>query len=64
MLKPELQTVVEHLCKDGCNAVNSYISAIQSGDYPELVRGLDHQDRDAVLAELKSIMAIYDRNKP
>jgi len=61
MLKPELQTVVEKLCEDGCKAVNQYINAIQSGDYPAPLRKLDHRDCDAILAELKSIMAVYDR---
>ncbi len=61
MLKPELQTVVEKLCEDGCKAVNQYIDAIQAGDYPAALRKLDHQDCDAILAELKSIMAVYER---
>lgn len=63
MLKPEIQTVVERLCEDGCSAVNQYIAAIQSGRYPEAMRELDHKDCDAVLAELKSIMSVYDHNK-
>ena len=61
MLKPELQTVVEHLCEDGCKAVNQYINKIQAGDYPAPMRQLDSQECEAVLAELKSIMAVYDR---
>ena len=61
MLKPELQTIVDHLCADGCKAVNQYISAMQAGDFPATMRALNHQERDLVLAELKSIMAVYDR---
>lgn len=61
MLKPELQTVVEKLCEDGCKAVNQYIDAIEAGDYPSAMRQLNHQECDAILTELKSIMAVYDR---
>lgn len=63
MLKPELQTVVEQLCEDGCVAVNQYISEIQSGKYPAAMRQLDRQECETVLTELKSIMAVYERKQ-
>lgn len=61
MLKPELQSVVERLCEDGCTAVNQYIADIQAGCQPAPMRHLNDQDSEAVLAELKSIMAVYER---
>ena len=61
MLKPELQSVVEQLCKDGCKRVSSYIREIQAGECPRQMRKLNRQECDEVMAELKSIMAVYDR---
>lgn len=61
MLKQELQTIVDQLCEDGCKAVNRYINEIESGEYPEQMRALNRREREEVLAELHSIMAVYDR---
>lgn len=61
MLKPELQSIVEQLCEDGCKRVNRYIREIQAGDYPSQMRRLQRQDCDAILTELKAIMAVYER---
>jgi len=60
MLKPELQTIVEQLCADGCNAVNQYIAEIQSGHCPATMQELNREDCETVLVELKSIMAVYE----
>ena len=62
MLKPELQAVVDQLCEDGCKAVSQYITEIQSGEYPAQMRALNRQECETVLAELESIMAVYDRD--
>ena len=61
MLKPELQSVVDQLCEDGCKRVSKYIREIQAGDYPRQMRKFNRQECDEVMAELKSIMAVYDR---
>jgi hypothetical protein len=61
MLKPALQSVVEQLCEDGCKRVSRYIREIAAGDYPRQMRKLNPQECDEVMAELKSIMAVYDR---
>ncbi|MEJ2361012.1 MAG: hypothetical protein P8Z75_06240 [Gammaproteobacteria bacterium] len=61
MLNAELQSVVERLCEDGCSAVTQYISDIEAGHYPAQMQHLDHRACDAVLDELKSIMAVYAR---
>ena len=60
MLKPELQAIVDQLCENGCKAVAQYISEIQSGEYPTQMHALNRQECEMVLAELKSIMAVYD----
>lgn len=61
MLKPELQTVVERLCEDGCRAVSRYILEIETGQMPDSMQGLNLSDRETILAELKSIMAVYEQ---
>ncbi|MBI1423692.1 MAG: hypothetical protein GC149_09535 [Gammaproteobacteria bacterium] len=61
MLEPALQTIVDRLCEDGCTAVNDYIKQIERGEYPALMRDLNPQQGQQVLAELLSIMAVYTR---
>lgn len=61
MHNTELQSVVERLCEDGCQAVTQYIVDIQAGRYPRAMQHLSRPDCEAVLAELKSIMAVYER---
>jgi hypothetical protein len=63
MLKPELQAIVDQLCEDGCKAVGHYIDEIESGSDPMPMKQLQPTDREQVLAELKSIMAVYDRSE-
>jgi hypothetical protein len=60
MLKPELQTIVDRLCEDGCTAVNQYILEIQSGHCPTSMQQLNRNDCETVLVELQSIMAVYE----
>jgi hypothetical protein len=62
MLKPELQSVVDQLCTDGCKRVNRYIREIQAGDYPHQMRKLNPQECAEVMSELQAIMAVYDRD--
>lgn len=61
MLNAELQSVVERLCEDGCRAVSQYISDIEAGHHPEPMQHMNQEDTHAVLDELKSIMAVYER---
>jgi hypothetical protein len=60
-IDPELQQVIDTLCNDGCKAVSSYILAIEAGEYPACMQSLTEAEQQKVLAELKSIMAVYDR---
>jgi len=61
MLEPVLQQVVEQLCNEGCQQVNAYIQEIESGQLPDNMQPLNNGDREKVLSELKSIMAVYER---
>ena len=55
-----VQQCVELLCSDGCKAVRRYIKQLEEGEVVSHTQSLTHTDRDAVLYELKSIMAVYE----
>lgn len=61
MLRPELQNIIEQLCAAGCQQVNVHITAIEAGEVPGEMRGLDRSDRQLILGELRAIMAVYER---
>lgn len=52
---------VELLCQEGCNDVRATIVRIESGIEVPLMAGMPTEEVEAVLAELKAIMAVYDR---
>ena len=62
MTKPpqKLQQCVESLCGDGCQAVNGYIEQLERGGSVPQTELLSYEDRQELLRELKSIMAVYD----
>lgn len=59
-LPENLQLCVESLCGDGCQAVNGYIQQLERGGSVPQTELLSYEDRQEVLKELKSIMAVYD----
>ena len=52
---------VEALCQCGCDAVRATITAMETGHEVAQTVGLSDQQRQKVLAELRAIMAVYDR---
>lgn len=56
----KIQQRVESLCQSGCKAVNATIAALESGQPVAQVEDLSAEERNAVLRELKTIMAVYD----
>ncbi|MGB5761966.1 MAG: hypothetical protein WBM58_05390 [Sedimenticolaceae bacterium] len=54
-----VEQCVEHLCKKGCRAVWSDIDALEAGRPLPEVDGLSAAEREAVIVELKSVMAVY-----
>ena len=52
---------VEAMCQCGCEAVRASISALELGQSVVQVEGFDAEQRARLLAELKAIMAVYDR---
>jgi len=51
---------VERLCYEGCRKVREYIRALQSGEQLPALAHLKPLEVNAVLGELKSIMAAYN----
>lgn len=50
---------IEALCQKGCQEVTQIILALEQGAPPEEARELGAEERQAVLDELKAIMAVY-----
>lgn len=54
-----IEAIMESLCGDGCKEVWAVISRLESGQTLPQTEGLSVQERDELLAELKSVMAVY-----
>ena len=59
MDQAKITDCIETLCLKGCKEVALLIRAIEHNDLPQEMAALDAEEREAVLAELKSIMAVY-----
>jgi len=59
-LSPKLQQCIESLCTEGCRSVYSYIEQLENGGSVPQTDLLTYEERQHVLAELKSIMAVYE----
>lgn len=57
-----IQQCVEAVCQLGCDSVRRTIAALEAGQPVAQVAGLDAEQRRRVLAELKAVMAVYDRS--
>ena len=53
---------IETLCQKGCKEVTQIILALEQGAPLEEVRELSTEERQAVLDELKAIMAVYNED--
>ncbi|MDH5180437.1 MAG: hypothetical protein OEZ39_19675 [Gammaproteobacteria bacterium] len=56
-----VDSAVESLCNEGCKAVHGYIEQLEQNHPIALLNGLTDREKQQVLAELRSIMAVYDR---
>ena len=63
MNQQKIENVVSLVCDQGCRRIRMLIPMLETGAAIEEARELDTAERQAVLAELKSIMAIYDLRK-
>jgi hypothetical protein len=55
----DIDDCIEKLCQKGCKAVRDDILALEQGRSLAETEGLSAEQRGRVLAELKSIMAVY-----
>lgn len=55
-----LDVYVTRICELGCTRVREIIARLRAGEAVAETAGLDEETRAAVLAELESIMAVYD----
>ena len=58
-----IQPCVDSLCLAGCEAVRATIAALEGGLTVSATAHLDDVERQGVLAELKAVMAVYDRRQ-
>lgn len=56
----KISHAIETLCLKGCKEVSRIILALEQNEPVEDVQQLSEGERQAVLAELKAIMAVYD----
>ena len=56
-----IEIAVENLCARGCREVTVIIERLDHGDPVEGTEMLSREERKAVLAELRAIMAVYDK---
>jgi hypothetical protein len=52
--------ILERICRRGCRGVLAIIAEMERGAAPEDVAQLPPAERNAILVELKAIMAVYD----
>lgn len=60
MKQNPVDQAVEMLCLKGCKALWADIAFMENGGVPPELENLDHAQRERVLAEIKSIMAVYE----
>lgn len=59
----EIELAVTQVCEQGCTYVRLLIQQLETGAVIAETAALSPAERQAVLAELKSIMAVYDLRK-
>jgi hypothetical protein len=55
-----IEQSVENLCRKGCKAVWADIGALEVGRRLPETAGLSSAERQAVIDELKAVMAVYE----
>lgn len=62
MNSEKVTKAIEMICEEGCTSVNNMIITLEKGEPSKYTRNLDQKELQAVLLELKAIMAVYDRD--
>ena len=64
MDQSKISRCVDILCEKGCTEVLSLIQRLELGTPVAETSDLDEEERQCLLQELKSIMAVYERKLP
>lgn len=56
---PRIESCIEALCQKGCRAVWGDIARLERGDVPAETAGLNPDEREQVLIELRALMSVY-----
>ena len=59
-LSPQVEAALDRICALGCEVVSAYIAALAKGESRSEYAELDDAGRASLLAELQSIMSVYD----
>ncbi|MCK5726766.1 MAG: hypothetical protein KAH22_08085 [Thiotrichaceae bacterium] len=60
MSEERIESLVETICEQGCAHVNQVIVLLQKKDSPKGLELLTNTEKNSILQELSSIMAVYD----
>ena len=60
MNSPKLTHCIEILCHEGCTAVRGYIANLEQGQAVPHAEELSDDEKQILLKELKTVMAVYD----
>ncbi len=55
-----VEQCVENLCRKGCRAVWSDLDALEDGEIVPEAEGLSSAEVNAVVTELREVMAVYE----
>jgi len=61
-LTARLQAIIDSICGQGCQHVRQFIQQLQQGKVDEKTKALNPRERNLLLEELESIMAVYKRH--
>lgn len=53
--------ILEDICNMGCSRVNEIIEQLERGENTDATNGLNKEEIDFVVRELKNIMAVYQK---
>ncbi len=62
MNQKKVAKAIEEICAQGCIRVNEIIIELENGQGIEYTQELTDEETFSLLAELKAIMAVYDKD--
>jgi hypothetical protein len=62
-MQSDIEKTIDSVCMRGCDAVNAIIRALEQGQTRSEFAALGEDQRRLLLAELRSIMNVYNARK-